>query len=147
MLAETDKGQIFDTRSFLVACSDLVPNVPLAIPMDAQCISQGLKMCELALLNAGTEKCLEEVTAWMREETDSNWHLVPEDIRLDHDKPPTAAEMASDGTMAVIGGSLPNCETMQIEGATQQQICEYLDALAGWQTLRILQRSAGEVNQ
>ena len=145
--AETIESRKFETEAFLEACTDLVPNVPLAIPMDAQCISQGRKMCDLATLNSDSETCIAEVTAWMRDEAASKWSLIPQNIRLDRAKPPTAEEMTNDGMMASIGGMMPNCETIQVDGVSKQLVCEYSDALAGWHALRVLQRSANEVDQ
>ena len=86
--AETVEIQKFNTKAFLTTCTDLAPDVPCAIPMDVQCISQGRKMCELAKANADLEGCLTEVTDWMRDEAVAKWTLLPDDIRPDYAKPP-----------------------------------------------------------
>ncbi|WP_424833129.1 hypothetical protein [Ruegeria sp.] len=147
LAAETVENPKFETASFLTTCTEFVPNVPLAIPMDAQCISQGRKMCELAAFNAPPESCLLEVINWMQNEVGSKWSLIPEDIRLDHSEPPTAEEMANSAMLASLSSMMPNCETVQIDGVSKQAVCDYSDALAGWHTLRILQRSASDINQ
>ncbi|MCL6283995.1 hypothetical protein M3P21_10675 [Ruegeria sp. 2012CJ41-6] len=145
--AETTDNQVFETRVFLTTCTELVPNVPLAIPMDAQCISQGRKMCDLAILNPEPETCIAEVTAWMRDEVATKWPQIPQVIRLDHATPPTAEEMKDDAIMASLVGMMPNCETVKVDGVSKQTVCEYSDALGSWHALRILERSANELDQ
>ncbi|WP_170769260.1 hypothetical protein [Ruegeria lacuscaerulensis] len=145
--ADTVGPSKFEAGAFLTACTELVPDVPLAIPMDAQCISQGRKMCELAAFDAPPETCLLEVTRWMQNEVALKWSLIPDDIRLDHAEPPTAEEMVNDGMLASLSSMMPSCETVQIDGVSKGALCEYTNALAGWHALRVLQRSASETNQ
>ena len=145
--AETVGPSKFETGAFLTACTEFVPNVPLAIPMDAQCISQGRKMCELAAFEAPPETCLLEVTHWMQNEVLSKWSLIPEGIRGDQAEPPTAEEMVNDAMLASLSSMMPNCDTVQINGVSKQALCDYTDALAGWHALRVLQRSASDTNQ
>ncbi|WP_037307891.1 hypothetical protein [Ruegeria halocynthiae] len=137
----------FDTVAFLQVCTDLVPNVPFAIPMDAECITQGTKMCDLATMNSELETCLGEVTEWMSEQIATNWSKLPEDLRQGREKPPTAKELANGTGIVVNAKKLDNCETAQIDGVSTEKACAYSDALAGWHALRVVQRSAMEYDQ
>jgi len=138
----------FDTVAFLQACSDLVPNVEYALPMDVECIGQGHRMCELADPSAEAEKCVSVVSSWMRDETISKWPQIPEKNRLGYEDPPAAQEIIRDAKrkfdndlLAQFAPAFPECEDAQIEGVSEQVVCGYADAMAGWLTLRILQRA------
>ncbi|MBO9450234.1 hypothetical protein J7426_08220 [Tropicibacter sp. R16_0] len=137
----------FDTGAFLSSCVDFVPNVPLAVPMDAQCVSHGRKMCELAAAGTPADHCLLEVTKWMQNEISAKWMRLPADLRKGRDTPPKLEEMASDGMLSTLSLSTPDCETVQINGIPKQSLCDYSSALAGWHALRVLQRSAKAVSQ
>lgn len=132
----------FDTRAFLTACTDLVPDVPFAVPMDAMCISQGRKMCGLAVMNEEPGRCLDEVTAWMQSEVAAKWGGLPAHMRKDWASPPTAEEMAGNDMLSTLNLSLPNCETLDVDGISKQSLCDYSNALTGWHALRVLQRAA-----
>ncbi|WP_170381689.1 hypothetical protein [Ruegeria atlantica] len=139
----------FDTVAFLRACTDLVPDVDYALPMDVECISQSLRMCELADPSAEAERCVLVVSKWMRNETISEWSQIPEKNRFGHEDPPTAQELTRDAKrifdnelLAQFAPAIPDCEDVQVQGVSEQVVCGYADAMAGWLTLRMLQRAA-----
>ncbi len=138
----------FDTVAFLRACTDLVPNVDYALPMDVECIGQSHRMCELADPNAEAERCVLMVSKWMRNETIAEWSQIPEKNRLGYEDPPVAQDLIKDAKrifddeiLAPFAPAIASCEDFQIEGVSEQVACGYADALAGWLALRILQRT------
>lgn len=150
MATQTEAADLdgFDTTAFLQACTDLVPNVDYALPMDSECISQSHRMCELADPSAEAERCISVVSKWMRDETISKWSQIPEENRLGYEDPLAAKELKNDaervfgnGVLAEFAPAIPDCEAVQVEGVSEQVVCSYADALAGWLTLRILQRA------
>ncbi|WP_170422577.1 hypothetical protein [Ruegeria arenilitoris] len=147
--SEAASPNSFDTVVFLRACSDLVPNVDYALPMDAECIGQSHRMCELADPSAEAERCVSVVSNWMRDETISEWSQIPERKRLGYDPPPAAQDEIRDAkiifdndVLEQFAPAITDCEDIQIEGVSDQVACGYADALAGRLTLRILQRAA-----
>ncbi len=147
--SEAASPDSFDTVAFLQACSDLVPNVDYALPKDVECISQSHRMCELADPSAEAEKCVSVVSKWMRNETISEWSQIPEKLRLGYGHPPAAQELARDAMryfdnelLAQFAPAIPDCEDVQVQGVSEQVVCGYADAMAGWLALRELQRTA-----
>ena len=116
---------VFDVNSFLEACTDHVPDVAFAIPMDGECISQAQKMCDLATQNASPGKCLAEVTEWMQVDTAEGWRLMPEEE-------PIAADESPRG---------PDCKTLDVEGGSTESLCDYTEALSVWHAMRITERA------
>ncbi|WP_300067912.1 hypothetical protein [uncultured Ruegeria sp.] len=127
--------------SLLQFCSDNIPNTELAIIMDGECVSHARKMCEYAYDLAKNEYCLVEVTAWMRRDADIRWQRLPKGQKLGFESLPTAKELFESEIGLGLVLPLPDCSKIDVEGVSEETVCSYTDALAGWRTSRIIERS------
>ncbi len=122
-------------------CADSIPITELALIMDGECVSHARKMCEYAFDLARNEYCLVEVTNWMRRDADIRWQRIPDERKLGFEGPPTAKDIFESETGLGPVLPLPDCRKIDVGDISQEAICSYTDALAGWRAARIIERS------
>ncbi|UWQ52588.1 hypothetical protein [Leisingera caerulea] len=142
--ATGDEHSHFDTPGFLSACTVFVPDVAFAVPMDTQCVSQAVRMCNLSREMKALQHCADLAAAWMEADgasivsqmpgfdesvLDDNWH---EGLSL-----PALADA-------------PDCTKVFDPNLPPETACRYSEALSEWLKLRILLRSevvSGDASQ
>lgn len=137
LAAKEDKLSVGTLLQF---CSDSIPNTELAIIMDGECVNHVRNMCEYAYDLEKNEYCLGEVTAWMRLDAEIRWQRLPDEQKLGFENPPTAKEMSESEIALGPSLPLPDCREIDVGDISEEAVCSYADALAGWRASRIIER-------
>ncbi|WP_405112339.1 hypothetical protein L0Z65_08420 [Phaeobacter sp. BS52] len=140
-LAADSEPHLFDTAGFLSSCTGFVPDVDYALPMDTQCISQAVRMCNLSHELQVLKRCVDSAAAWM--ETDS--------ARIITQMPGFDMSVFDDN--GLVGpplsalGEVPDCTKVSDPNLSSETVCRYSEALSHWLKLRILMRSDGLIGE
>jgi hypothetical protein len=137
VVAAADEKNRFDTAGFLQSCTGHVPDVGFAVPMDTQCISQAVRMCNMSFEMRGLQRCVEGAAIWMEADGARIASQIPGfDNSVLEGKGPTALSLPMPGL-----ANAPDCTTLSDPNLPADTACRYSEALSDWLKLRVLQRS------
>ncbi|MFV1594392.1 hypothetical protein VWZ88_17715 [Phaeobacter sp. JH20_36] len=144
LTAASEETPVFDTAGFLSACSGFVPDVGFAVPMDTQCVSQAVRMCNMSQENKALQYCVESASAWVEADGARIVSLMPgfDKSVLDGSGPA--------GLRMPALGEVPDCTKVSDPNLPSDVACRYSEALLEWLKLRILMRGekmTGEASQ
>lgn len=136
----------FDTAGFLSACTGFVPDVGYAVPMDTQCVSQAVRMCNMSQEYKALQDCVDSSAAW----------LEADGARIVSQMPGFDKSVLDGNGLAGLSlpmpalGDVPDCTKISDPNLPSEVVCRYSEALSEWLKLRVLMRSedmTGEANQ
>ncbi|QAX30170.1 hypothetical protein [Leisingera sp. NJS204] len=128
---------LFDTAGFLNACTGFVSNGAFALPMDSQCVTQAVRMCNLSHEMKAQQYCVESTAVWMEEDGDKIIRQMP-----GFDRSVLESSGAAGLSLPLPELSAePDCTKMSDPSLTSEILCRYSDALSEWLKLRTMMRS------
>ncbi|UWQ31497.1 hypothetical protein K3555_12890 [Leisingera sp. M527] len=141
-----DELSQFDIAGFLSACSGFVPDVGFAVPMDTQCVSQAVRMCNLSQEMKALQHCADSAAAWLEADGARIVSQMPgfDKSVLDGNGP------AGLSLPMPAMGDAPDCTKISDPNLPSEVVCRYSEALSEWLKLRVLMRSedmTGEASQ
>jgi hypothetical protein len=146
LTAAGEETPVFDTAGFLSACTGFVPDVGSAVPMDTQCVSQVVRMCNMSLENNALQYCVDSAAAWLEADGARIVGQMPgfDKSVLDGNGPAGLSL-----SMPALGDA-PDCTEISDPNLPAELVCRYSEALSEWLKLRVLMRSedmTGEASQ
>ncbi|APG46429.1 hypothetical protein [Phaeobacter porticola] len=146
LTAAGEATPVFDTAGFLSACAGFVPDVGYAVPMDTQCVSQAVRMCNLSQEMKALQHCADSAAAWLEADGARIVSQMPGfDKSVLDDNGPAGLSLPMPAM-----GDAPDCTKTSDPNLSSETVCRYSEALSEWLKLRILMRSdgmTGEANQ
>jgi|GEM_PF-4547891 len=143
--ADGERSQ-FDTAGYLSACTGFVPDVGFAVPMDSQCVSQAVRMCNLSQEMKALQHCADSAAAWLEADGASIVSQMP-----GFDKSVLDGNGPAGLSLPILAlGDTPDCTKVSDPNLPTAVACRYSEALSKWLKLRILMRSeemTGEASQ
>ncbi|UWR81288.1 hypothetical protein K4K97_04950 [Phaeobacter inhibens] len=136
----------FDIDGFLSACTEFVQDVDYALPMDTQCVSQAVRMCNLSQEMKALQHCADSAAAWLAADGARIVSLMPGFDKSVLDGSGPAGLSLPIPTL----GDAPDCTQVSDHNLPAEVACRYSEALSEWLKLRILMRSeemTGEASQ
>ncbi|AUQ98462.1 hypothetical protein [Phaeobacter inhibens] len=144
--AAGEENSGFDTAGFLSACTEFAQDVDYALPMDTQCVSQAVHMCNLSQEMKALQHCADSAAAWLEADGARIVSLMPGFDKSVLDGSGPAGLSLPIPTL----GDAPDCTQVSDHNLPAEVACRYSEALSEWLKLRILMRSeemTGEASQ